>query len=64
MATALLEQLVPRLRLLNPSLILEVSGGVTLDRIEELARLDIDVISVGALTHSSPDAPLRLDFLA
>ncbi|KGA92959.1 carboxylating nicotinate-nucleotide diphosphorylase [Leptospirillum ferriphilum] len=64
MATTLLEQLVPRLRLLNPSLILEVSGGVTLERIEELARLDIDVISVGALTHSSPDAPIRLDFLA
>ena len=63
MPTTLLEQLVPRLRLLKPSLILEVSGGVTLERIGELARLDIDVISVGALTHSSPDAPIRLDFL-
>jgi nicotinate-nucleotide pyrophosphorylase (carboxylating) len=64
MPTDLLEKLVPRLRLLNPALVLEVSGGVTLERIDELARLDIDVISVGALTHSSPDAPIRLDFLS
>jgi nicotinate-nucleotide pyrophosphorylase (carboxylating) len=62
MSQDLLEKLVPRLRLLKPAIILEVSGGVTLDRIEALARLDIDIISVGALTHSSPDAPLRLDF--
>lgn len=62
MSQDLLEKLVPRLRLLKPGIILEVSGGVTLDRIEALARLDIDIISVGALTHSSPDAPLRLDF--
>jgi nicotinate-nucleotide pyrophosphorylase (carboxylating) len=41
---------------------LEVSGGVTLDRVPELARTGVDVISVGALTHSVPAADVGLDF--
>jgi len=32
----------------------EISGGVTLDRISELASTGADFVSVGALTHSSP----------
>jgi nicotinate-nucleotide pyrophosphorylase (carboxylating) len=39
----------------------EVSGGVTLDRIPELARAGVDVVSVGALTHSAPAADISLD---
>jgi nicotinate-nucleotide pyrophosphorylase (carboxylating) len=41
--------------------ILEVSGGITLARIPELAALGIDVASVGALTHSAPAADIGLD---
>jgi nicotinate-nucleotide pyrophosphorylase (carboxylating) len=33
---------------------LEISGGVTLDRIPELAATGADYVSVGALTHSAP----------
>lgn len=33
--------------------VVEVSGGVTLDRVEKLSSLGVDYISVGALTHSS-----------
>ena len=32
-------------------------------RIRELAELGVDVISVGALTHSAPSADIGLDFL-
>ena len=32
----------------------EISGGVTLDRMEALAATGADFVSVGALTHSSP----------
>jgi nicotinate-nucleotide pyrophosphorylase (carboxylating) len=39
----------------------EVSGGVTLERIPELARAGVDVVSVGALTHSAPAADISLD---
>lgn len=44
--------------------ILEVSGGVTLPRIARLGSLGIDVISVGALTHSAPAADIGLDLEA
>jgi nicotinate-nucleotide pyrophosphorylase (carboxylating) len=32
----------------------EISGGVTLERLPELAKLGVDAISMGALTHSAP----------
>jgi nicotinate-nucleotide pyrophosphorylase (carboxylating) len=41
--------------------ILEVSGGVTSSRVPELAKLGIDIASVGALTHSAPAADIGLD---
>ena len=44
--------------------ILEVSGGITLARVTELAKVGVDAISVGALTHSSPAADIGLDFVA
>ncbi len=42
---------------------IEITGGVTLDTIENLARLGADRVSVGALTHSAPalDFSLRLE---
>ena len=39
----------------------EVSGGVTLDRIPELASTGADYVSIGALTHSAPAADLSLE---
>jgi nicotinate-nucleotide pyrophosphorylase (carboxylating) len=41
--------------------LLEVSGGITLERVATLADAGIDVISVGALTHSAPAADIALD---
>jgi nicotinate-nucleotide pyrophosphorylase (carboxylating) len=41
--------------------IIEVSGGLTLPRVRELAELGVDVASVGALTHSAPAADIGLD---
>jgi nicotinate-nucleotide pyrophosphorylase (carboxylating) len=41
---------------------LEASGGITLERVAELARAGVDAISVGALTHSVPAADVGLDF--
>lgn len=44
--------------------LVEVSGGVGLSRIPELARAGVDVVSVGALTHSAPAADISLDLEA
>ena len=39
----------------------EISGGVTLDRMEALAATGADRVSVGALTHSAPSADFSLE---
>ena len=39
----------------------EISGGVTLDRMPELAASGADYVSVGALTHSAPAADLSFE---
>jgi nicotinate-nucleotide pyrophosphorylase (carboxylating) len=39
----------------------EISGGVTLDRLPELARTGADFVSIGALTHSAPAADISLE---
>ncbi len=39
---------------------LEASGGVTLDNVAEVAATGVDLISVGALTHSAPALDLSI----
>ena len=41
---------------------LEASGGVTLDNVRDIAGTGVDMISVGALTHSATALNLALDF--
>jgi nicotinate-nucleotide pyrophosphorylase (carboxylating) len=41
--------------------LVEASGGVTLDRIREIAAAGVDIISVGALTHSVRALDFGLD---
>ena len=40
---------------------IEISGGVTLERIPELASTGAEFVSVGALTHSAPAADIGFD---
>ena len=56
-----LKKAVTLARKLSPRLLLEASGGVTLDRIRSLAASGVDLISVGALTHSPRALDLGLD---
>lgn len=41
---------------------IEVSGGMTLETVGPVAKLGVDFISVGALTHSAPALDLSLEF--
>lgn len=43
--------------------VLEASGGVNLDTVRSIAETGVDVISVGALTHSAPSLDIGLDAL-
>ena len=44
--------------------LVEASGGITLNRIPEIAATGVDIISVGALTHSVRALDLGLDILS
>lgn len=41
----------------------EASGGVTLETVRAIAETGVDFISVGAITHSTPQLDIALDFV-
>jgi len=41
----------------------EASGGITLDNVREVAQTGVDIVSIGALTHSAPSVDVALDFV-
>ncbi|HMJ51998.1 MAG TPA: carboxylating nicotinate-nucleotide diphosphorylase [Polyangiaceae bacterium] len=56
-----LDALAAAVRRASGRAILEASGGITLQSIGKVASTGVDVISVGALTHSAPAADIALD---
>jgi nicotinate-nucleotide pyrophosphorylase (carboxylating) len=46
-------KLVEMARQMNPSVLLEASGGMDLDRVRSFAEAGVDLISVGRITHSA-----------
>lgn len=57
------DQLREAVRIANGRVIIEASGGVSLATVRAIAESGVDLISVGALTHSSPVLDLGLDFV-
>lgn len=45
----------------NGTILLEASGGVNLSTVKDIAETGVDIISVGALTHSAPCLDVGLD---
>ncbi|MCY1022145.1 carboxylating nicotinate-nucleotide diphosphorylase [Pyxidicoccus sp. MSG2] len=54
-------QIREAVKLTNGRVPLEVSGGVTLDRLPRLAKMGVDFVSMGALTHSARAMDLSLE---
>ena len=48
--------------LINGRAITEASGGVSLEKVRDIAVSGVDLISVGSLTHSAPALDIALDF--
>jgi nicotinate-nucleotide pyrophosphorylase (carboxylating) len=51
-------------RIVGDAVILEASGGITLETVSRIARTGVDLISVGALTHSARAADLSMRITA
>ena len=58
-----LEDMAIAVRLVNGRTITEASGGITLDNVREVAATGVDLISVGALTHSAAALDIALDLV-
>jgi nicotinate-nucleotide pyrophosphorylase (carboxylating) len=54
---------VARVRACGREVLVEASGNMTLDRVRAVAETGVDLISVGALTHSAPAADISLEFV-
>ena len=52
------------MRLADRRVILEASGGVNLRTVRAIAETGVDLISVGALTHSAPVLDIGLDVIS
>lgn len=61
MNTAAMKQAVAYIKAQSPHVIVEASGGITLETIYEKASAGVDVISVGALTYSTQALDISLD---
>ena len=55
-------QLETAVRMVAGRVLTEASGGVNLDTVRAIAEAGVDLISVGALTHSATVLDLGLDF--
>jgi nicotinate-nucleotide pyrophosphorylase (carboxylating) len=64
MSTPLMAEAVRLARSINPSVRLEASGTLSLERAAEVAATGVDYLSVGALTHSAPILDIALDLKA
>ncbi len=53
-------QIKQAVTLINKAAIIEISGGISLDTVADFALPGVDVISVGALTHSAPAADFSM----
>jgi nicotinate-nucleotide pyrophosphorylase (carboxylating) len=53
--------LTEAVRLAQGRVVLEASGGVTLDSIAQIAMAGVDYVSSGALTHSAPNFDVGID---
>ena len=59
-----IEQIREAVTLIGDNAFIEVSGGVDLNTVTEIAKSGVDIISCGALTHSAPAADLSMTIIS
>lgn len=58
-----LEEIREAVKIANGRVLFEVSGGVTLENIREIAKIGVDFISIGALTHSARAVDINMKIM-
>ncbi len=57
------DRIARAVRIIDRRALVEVSGGVTLGTIKDMAQSGVDFISVGVITHSAPSLDISFDVL-
>jgi nicotinate-nucleotide pyrophosphorylase (carboxylating) len=58
-----LREAVNIIRKTRQKVIIEASGEITINNVKEVAKTGVDLISIGALTHSAPVVDLSMDIM-
>ncbi|MCP5369105.1 MAG: carboxylating nicotinate-nucleotide diphosphorylase [Rickettsiaceae bacterium] len=56
-------QMKEAVNVINGRAIIEASGGISLENVQEIAEIGVDIISIGKLTHSANSVNIGLDIL-
>ena len=62
MPTQVIREAVALIRPLDPPIEIEATGGIGIHNVREIALTGVDLVSIGALTHSAPALDLSLLF--
>lgn len=55
-----IEQIKEAIKFINGKSVVEISGGVTINSLNQLADTGVDIISAGALTHSAKSVDISM----
>lgn len=58
------KQMAEAVKLIDKRAWVEASGGITLERLQEVAEAGVDFISIGALTHSAPAVDFNMKIVS
>lgn len=56
------EMMREAVELIDGRALVEASGGIVLENLVEVAKTGVDIISIGALTHSAPSCDIGMDW--
>lgn len=63
MSLEMMKEAVKIIRVSKKNILIEISGGVNLENVHQIASTGVDIISIGALTHSAKALDLSLEII-
>jgi len=58
-----IKQIIEAISIIDNRAIIEASGNVSLETVEDIAKTGVDMISIGKITHSAPSVDIGLDIV-
>jgi nicotinate-nucleotide pyrophosphorylase (carboxylating) len=59
-----IDSIYESVKVIDGKAIVEVSGGVNFERLEEISKTGVDFVSIGALTHSAPAVDISMNIIS